>query len=88
MTSGATRTRNVRALEWTNNRLRLLDQTLLPTRVHYEMLERWPQVVTAITTMQVRGAPALGVAGAYGVVLAPDRRRLAAASPWRACTMA
>ena len=70
MTSGATKTNEVRALEWTNNRLRLLDQTLLPTRVHYVELERWPQVVTAITSMQVRGAPALGVAGAYGVVLA------------------
>jgi len=57
-------------LDWTNNRLRLLDQTLLPTRVEYHELDRWPQVVTAITSMQVRGAPALGVAGAYATVLA------------------
>ena len=70
MTSGTTKTKEVRALEWTNNRLRLLDQTLLPTRVQYTELEHWPQVVTAITSMQVRGAPALGVAGAYAVVLA------------------
>ena len=70
MTSGGTTTKEVRALEWTNNRLRLLDQTLLPTKVEYTELDRWPQVVTAITSMQVRGAPALGVAGAYAVVLA------------------
>jgi len=48
----------------------LLDETLLPTRVEYHELDRWPQVVTAITSMQVRGAPALGVAGAYATVLA------------------
>jgi methylthioribose-1-phosphate isomerase len=70
LTFSGTKTKEVRALEWTNNRLRLLDQTLLPTRVQYTELERWPEVVTAITSMQVRGAPALGVAGAYAVVLA------------------
>ncbi len=76
MTSGATTTQEVRALEWTNKRLRLLDQTLLPTRVEYHELERWPQVVTAITSMQVRGAPALGVAGAYAIVLAAQELQL------------
>ena len=48
----------------------MLDQRLLPTRVEYVELERWQDVVTAIQSMQVRGAPAIGVAGAYGVVLA------------------
>ena len=48
----------------------MLDQRLLPTRVEYVELERWHDVVTAIQSMQVRGAPAIGVAGAYGVVLA------------------
>jgi methylthioribose-1-phosphate isomerase len=70
LTSGVTKSKEVRALEWTNKRLRLLDQTLLPTRVQYTELEHWPEVVTAIRSMQVRGAPALGVAGAYAVVLA------------------
>ena len=60
----------MRSLEWTGNRLRVLDQRLLPTRVEYVELERWHDVVTAIQSMQVRGAPAIGVAGAYGVVLA------------------
>ena len=64
------KTGQVRSLEWTGNRLRVLDQRLLPTRVEYVELERWHDVVSAIQSMQVRGAPAIGVAGAYGVVLA------------------
>ena len=57
-------------MQWTGNRLRLLDQRLLPACVEHVELERWQDVVSAIQTMQVRGAPAIGVAGAYGVVLA------------------
>ena len=64
------KTGQVRSLEWTGSRLRVLDQRLLPTRVEYVELERWQDVVSAIQSMQVRGAPAIGVAGAYGVVLA------------------
>ncbi len=48
----------------------MLDQRRLPSRVEYVELERWQDVVSAIQSMQVRGAPAIGVAGAYGVVLA------------------
>ena len=64
------RTGRVRPLEWTGARLRLLDQRLLPARVEFVELERWGDVVVAIQSMQVRGAPAIGVAGAYGLVLA------------------
>ncbi len=64
------KTEKVRSLEWTGSRLRVLDQRLLPTHVEYAELERWQDVVSAIQSMQVRGAPAIGVAGAYGVVLA------------------
>ena len=64
------KTGQVRSLEWTGSRLRVLDQRLLPSRVEYVELERWQDVVSAIQSMQVRGAPAIGVAGAYGVVLA------------------
>ncbi len=64
------RTARVKPLEWTGGRLRLLDQRLLPARVEHVELDRWQDVVTAIQSMQVRGAPAIGVAGAYGVALA------------------
>ena len=60
----------VRALHWTGNRLRLLDQTRLPGEEVYLELDAWPQVVEAIRELRVRGAPALGVAGAYALALA------------------
>ena len=60
----------MRPIEWTGARLRVLDQRLLPARVEHVELDRWQDVVSAIQSMQVRGAPAIGVAGAYGVALA------------------
>ncbi len=65
-------------------RLEILDQTLLPQRESYISLESVEDVIDAIKRLAVRGAPAIGVAAAYGLVLAlrdvPDeaaaRRRL------------
>ncbi|MFO0674591.1 MAG: S-methyl-5-thioribose-1-phosphate isomerase [Polyangiaceae bacterium] len=48
----------------------LLDQRRLPAKEHYDMLTTVAGVATAIRTMAVRGAPAIGVAAAYGMVLA------------------
>ncbi len=48
----------------------MLDQTALPERVQYVTLHTAEEVYEAIRTMIVRGAPAIGVAGAYGLVLA------------------
>jgi len=50
--------------------LTLLDQTKLPARVEHVELRSWPPVAHAIRTMVVRGAPAIGIAGAYGMALA------------------
>jgi methylthioribose-1-phosphate isomerase len=58
-----------RTLEWANGSLRLLDQTQLPHRVVYLDLTSYQQVADAIRTMQVRGAPAIGVAAAFGLAL-------------------
>jgi methylthioribose-1-phosphate isomerase len=52
--------------------LRILDQTLLPGRTVYRVLDRVEDLVEAIASLAVRGAPALGVAGAFGVVVAVD----------------
>ncbi len=52
--------------------LRLLDQTLLPGRTQYRVVDTTAALVEAISELAVRGAPALGVAGAMGVVLALD----------------
>lgn len=51
----------------------MLDQTRLPGEVTHVTLTEWPEVVDAIRTMVIRGAPAIGVAGAMGVALAAHR---------------
>ncbi|HEY1960350.1 MAG TPA: S-methyl-5-thioribose-1-phosphate isomerase [Polyangiaceae bacterium] len=62
----------------------LLDQRKLPSQERYELFSEWSQVEDAIRTMIVRGAPAIGVAAAYALVLAaargPDALRAAAES--------
>jgi methylthioribose-1-phosphate isomerase len=59
----------IQPLEWQGDRLKMLDQTKLPkAEVWYELTD-YRDVAQAIKTMQVRGAPAIGVAAAYGVAL-------------------
>jgi len=60
----------VTTLEWQDGMLVLLDQTLLPGEITYRILNSIEQVGVAIRDMVVRGAPAIGVAAAYGMVLA------------------
>jgi methylthioribose-1-phosphate isomerase len=57
-------------LRWTSGHLDLLDQRVLPHSVVYRQLTTWHDVSDAIRSMVVRGAPAIGVAAAWGVVLA------------------
>ncbi len=58
------------SLRWTGESLELLDQRRLPHAVEFLPLRHWREVAEAIATMAVRGAPAIGVAAAWGVVLA------------------
>ena len=59
---------------WTaDSRVRLLDQTLLPRTERYLELETVEQVAEAIRTLQVRGAPLIGIAAAMGLSLAGRR---------------
>jgi methylthioribose-1-phosphate isomerase len=51
-------------------RLMLLDQTLLPTQEVECACRSWRDVAEAIRTLVVRGAPAIGIAAAFGVALA------------------
>lgn len=57
-------------IEWQDNQLILLDQTVLPTETTFLYCTDWRQVAEAIKMLRVRGAPAIGIAAAYGVVLA------------------
>lgn len=59
-------------IEWEggiNGRIRLIDQTLLPSELKYIYCEDLKSIWHAIKTLTVRGAPAIGIAGAMGVVL-------------------
>jgi S-methyl-5-thioribose-1-phosphate isomerase len=60
----------VRALWYRDHRLHLLDQRRLPERRTILTLRRAAEVASAIRTMAVRGAPSIGVAGAFGMALA------------------
>jgi methylthioribose-1-phosphate isomerase len=60
--------------------LHLLDQTLLPARTEFVAIDTVEEVVDAIRRLVVRGAPAIGVAGAYGALLGALRAGPDAAS--------
>jgi methylthioribose-1-phosphate isomerase len=57
-------------VSWQGDRLVLLDQRRLPGEEVYLDCRTWPEVADAIRTLAVRGAPAIGVAAAFGVALA------------------
>jgi len=73
----------VRAVSWRTDVLELLDQRLLPGKVRYRRLTAAAEVAQAIRGMVVRGAPAIGIAAAYGVVLAARVRHAEAPDRWR-----
>jgi methylthioribose-1-phosphate isomerase len=54
---------------WFDNHVRLIDQTRLPNEFDWVEIRRYEDMAMAIETMIVRGAPAIGVAAAYGVYL-------------------
>jgi len=60
----------VQTIDWVDGAVEIIDQTLLPKEVRILRLRTVPALVTAIQSLAVRGAPALGVAGAFGVALA------------------
>ncbi len=65
---------SVRALWFTEGRLHVIDQRELPKRTRIRHLRRVEEVADAIRTLTVRGAPAIGVAAAFGMVLASRER--------------
>ena len=59
----------MKTMEWKDNKLILIDQTKLPDDLTYFECKNYKDVILAIKTMVVRGAPAIGVAAAFGMVL-------------------
>ena len=74
---GETQIMTVPALQWLDPprgpALALLDQTRLPAEEQVVICENVPELVDAIRRLVIRGAPVLGVAGAFGVALAASR---------------
>jgi len=73
----------LRAVIWQDDRLYLLDQRKLPHEHTTLALDNATDTAQAITDMVVRGAPAIGVTAAYGVVLAAKTAYLNAGDDWR-----
>jgi methylthioribose-1-phosphate isomerase len=57
-------------IEWKNNEVIMIDQTKLPNELVYVKFTDYNDVAEAIRTLVVRGAPAIGVSGAFGMALA------------------
>ncbi|MDR0256989.1 MAG: S-methyl-5-thioribose-1-phosphate isomerase [Stenotrophomonas maltophilia] len=73
----------VRAIDWRDGTLYLLDQRALPFGETWLAYDDAAGVAEAIRSMVVRGAPAIGISAAYGLLLGL-RRRLAEGGDWRA----
>lgn len=74
---------SIRAVEWVDDTLRLLDQRVLPARHETLSYRDANAVAAAIKDMVVRGAPAIGVTAAYGVVLAAQARYAQSPASWK-----
>ena len=59
----------IETIRWVDNRVRIIDQRLLPLQLKYEDITTAKQMWRAIKQLRVRGAPAIGVAAAFGVYL-------------------
>ena len=60
----------LKTVEWKDNSVIMIDQTKLPNILEYVTYTNYNQVAEAIKTLVVRGAPAIGVSGAFGLALA------------------
>jgi len=74
---------SARAIKWQKNALHLLDQRLLPSRTEWLVIEEVSGAADGIRDMVVRGAPAIGITAAYGVVLAARCRYGENPENWR-----
>jgi len=60
----------VKTIEFTDGKVKMIDQTRLPLEKQWVVCKSYQEVAESITKMHIRGAPAIGVAAAYGMSLA------------------
>ncbi len=58
------------SIEWVNNKVKMIDQTILPHELKFLEFNNFRDVANSIKVMNIRGAPAIGVAAAMGMALA------------------
>lgn len=75
--------KTVQALQWTGTSLKVLDQRQLPETQVYDEYRDAEGVTEAIASMRVRGAPAIGIAAAYGVALSVIRHTAENPAGWQ-----
>ena len=61
---------SLKTVEWKDNKVVMIDQTKLPNKLEFVEYDNYNEVANAIKTLVVRGAPAIGVSGAFGLALA------------------
>ena len=64
----------VMTIAWTGGKARIIDQTRLPGELVYLDIDTYQDMAAAIKRLSIRGAPAIGVAAAYGVALEAQKR--------------
>ena len=81
-------TSDTKSIRWSDDgrAVRILDQRQLPEREEYRELRTVDEVCDAIATLAVRGAPAIGIAGAMGMVLALDESTATSSDDMRRLT--
>jgi methylthioribose-1-phosphate isomerase len=72
----------IEPIRWEDDRLLLLDQTMLPDRLEWLVVDTVEAAIDAIREMRVRGAPAIGVAATYAMVIATDSIDAPTMSSW------
>jgi len=60
----------MKTIYWENNRAIMIDQTKLPEKLEYLEIKNYNEMASAIKNMNIRGAPAIGVAAGFGMALA------------------
>ncbi|MEW6412147.1 MAG: S-methyl-5-thioribose-1-phosphate isomerase [Candidatus Zixiibacteriota bacterium] len=66
----------VKSLERIDGRLRWIDQTQLPMVLDYKESDDYFEIIRAIKRLEIRGAPAIGIAAAYGIAVAIERAKI------------
>ena len=79
----STSSNTITPIRWLENELILLDQRILPFHEEYRFYDNVNAVADAISDMVVRGAPAIGITAAYGIVLAARSRFAQSSSEWK-----